>query len=207
MTKSKLAGPAHRDFVDRLRERVGLVQRREPENISVAQAAKSMGIPETTLRSTLEGRYPRSEAYWRALRTYCRVDLDWLICGLGEPPEPVREGHRRESILVVDNDRHKRELIKMSLQDYSIDLAWNLKEALELMRRQAYDLVITGDGLDWNDEALNLFKRKKSRPRLVLIANDSLHLYSPCRTMADGIVAGSIMAEEIIKVVTDQLDQ
>ncbi len=207
MTKRSLATSAHEDFIDRLRERMGVIQRRRPDNISVAQAAKSMGVPETTLRSTLEGRYPRSEAYWRALRTYCRVDLDWLICGLGEPPEPVREDNVKESILVVDNDRHKRELIKMSLQNYSIDLAWTLQEAIELMRRQPYDLVITGDGLEWTDEALRLDRRKKSRPRLVLIANDSLHLYSPCRTMADGIVAGSIMADEIIKVVADQLSQ
>lgn len=207
MQKRNPSGPPHDDFVERLRERMGLVQRKSPDNISVARAAKSMGVPETTLRSTLEGRYPRSEAYWRALRTYCQVDLDWLICGLGEPPVPAGEEARRESILVVDNDRHKRELIKLSLQDYSLDLAWTLKEALELMRRQAYDLVITGDGLDWTDEALDLFKRKKSRPRLVLIANDSRHLFSPCRNMADGIVAGSIMAEEIIRVVSDQLNQ
>jgi len=207
MPKKDLARTAHEEFVGRLRERMAEVQQKDPDSVSVAQAAKQMGVPETTLRSTLEGRYPRTEAYWRALRTYCRADLDWLICGLGEPPERDRSLVFQESILVVDNDRHKRELIKMSLQNYSIDLAWSLREAVELMRHQAYDLVITGEGLDWTEEALNLFRRKKSRPRLVVIANEAPQNVSPCRTMADGIVAGSLMADSIIKIVTDQLSQ
>ncbi len=205
MSKQSSAGTPHQEFINRLRERMGTVQERHPEAISVAQAAKIMGIPETTLRSTLEGRYPRTEAYWRALRTYCRVDLDWLICGLGEPPENARSERGRESILVVDNDRHKRELLKMCLQNYSIDLAWSVAEAVELIRRQIYDLIIAGDEMEWTEEALDIFRRRKNRPRLVLIANNDLRGYSPCTTIADGIVAGSLVAEEIIKVVNDQL--
>ena len=207
MPNKSQAGAAHQDFIKRLRERMGAVQQRRPEAISVAQAAKIMGVPETTLRSTLEGRYPRTEAYWRALRTYCRADLDWLICGLGEPPDNGRDEKSRESILVVDNDRHKRELIKMSLQDYRIELAWSVAEAVELIRRQSYDLIITGDELELTEEALDLFRRRKNRPRLVLISNDAIRDYSPCTTIADGIVAGSLMAEEIIKVVGEQLRQ
>ncbi len=207
MSKRGLANTTHEDFINRLRERMGVVQKRRPDSISVAQAAKNMGVPETTLRSTLEGRYPRTEAYWRALRTYCRTDLEWLICGLGEPPELACEELSREIILVVDNDRYKRELIKMSLREYRIDLAWTLQEALDLMRRQTYDLVITGEGLEWTEEALNLFKRTKSRPRLVLISNDKGRCHSPSKMMADDIVAGSLMADEIIKVVSDQLRQ
>lgn len=74
-------------FVKRLRICIGTVQGVHPKKINVAQAARDIGVPETTLHSTLKGMFPRTLPYWCTLQNYCGVSLDWLICGIGEGPE------------------------------------------------------------------------------------------------------------------------
>ena len=78
----------NKKFAKRLRVCIGAVQGVHPGKINISEAARGMGIPETTLHATLSGCFPRTADYWLTIRKYCRVSLDWLICGIGEgPPE------------------------------------------------------------------------------------------------------------------------
>ena len=82
----------NRKFSERLRICIGAVQGVHPSKINISEAARVMGVPETTLHATLKGCFPRTAAYWSVIRKYCQVSLDWLICGIGEGP--IETGNR-----------------------------------------------------------------------------------------------------------------
>ena len=94
------------NFAERLRLRIGMIQGVHPDKINVAEAAREMGVSATSLWSTLRGAFPRSEEYWIALKNYCRVNLDWLICGI------FKEDDNKKGQALFD---HEREALTDSL--------------------------------------------------------------------------------------------
>ena len=103
-------GMEYVEFTTRVRQSIAANQGLDVENISLSKAAKDIDVPETTLRSTLDGHFPRSEEYWRKLRNYCQGSLDWLICGQGEGPGQERS---RGYILVIEDDLDRLGLIRL----------------------------------------------------------------------------------------------
>lgn len=194
-----------KEFARRLRERIAVVQGREPDKISVAEAARELGIPETTLRSTLEGRFPRTNGYMDKIRTYCQASLDWLFLGLGEPPEDKPGQPVKEAILVVESDLDKLRLIKMTLQGYRVEQVKSAKEAVLLMRQRHYDLILGGQDLASTAETAALLSKLKKRPRLIVLASSSPESNHPCHHLADEILVGPPQAGEIGKAVDRQL--
>lgn len=194
----------HSEFVGRLRTRIAHFQGTDTDKISIARAAKDIGIPETTLRSTLQGRCPRSEDYWRKLRLYTRGSLDWLICGLGEPPmddntRPV------ERVLVVENDIHRLTLIRMALKGLAVDSARTEREASLMITENSYDLIMSGPEVDWPDEALINLKRDRSRPKLILLADPVPNGQHPFGLIADHTCRQPLEAQRITDLVHDHL--
>lgn len=195
----------HLDFTTRLRQRIAAVQGTTPDKISISTAAKEIDIPETTLRSTLEGRYPRTESYWRKLRTYTQTTLDWLICALGDPPEDDPTRPAKDNILVVENDLDRLYLIKEALKDYRLDMARSPDEAILLMKQWSYDLVLGGETLADTPEAIRLLVKLRNRPRLVLVSGEPLEETDPFRKIADSMMSWPLVPSDIAIAVESQL--
>jgi|GEM_PF-5293292 len=192
-------------FVERLRQQIANRQKTDPAKISVAQAAKDLRVPETTLRSTLEGRFPRHPDYWRKLRAYCRSNLDWLICGLGPPPDQPEGGRPRERILVVEQDLDRVNLIRMALKGFNLEIARRPEEAALLIAHNLYDLILAGAETCWSEEELSLLRRQRARPRLVLLAGDVPASEHPFGRLADETIGEPLEAARIVALVREQL--
>lgn len=195
----------HQEFVERLRGRIAAQQGRSVRKISISQAAKEMEVPETTLRSTLEGRYPRTETYWRALRVYCDVDLDWLICGLGPSPEEKAREKAAKRILVVEKDLDRLGLLRLALKDYLVDVARSAPEALRQLDERSYDLVLAGDVLAGNQEAVRSLNRLRRQPKLILVGSDSGGQGSSGRFRPDLTLKEPLEADRVARSVASQL--
>jgi len=195
----------HREFVERLRGRIAAQQGRPVRKISISQAAREMEVPETTLRSTLEGRYPRTETYWRALRVYCGVDLDWLICGLGPSPEEKGREKIKKKILVVEKDLDKLGLLRLALRDYLVDVARSAPEALRQLGERPYDLILAGEVLTESPEAVELLLRLRHQPRLILVTSDTGDPALARLLKPDLTLEGPLEAERVTRSVATQL--
>lgn len=195
----------HSEFVARLKSRIAQFQKTEVENISIAQAAKDIGIPETTLRSTLQGRCPRSEDYWMKLRIYTKYSLDWLICGLGEAPTETDPETQPERILVVEKDRHRLSLIKMALKGLHIDSALSPAEAALMIHENSYDLILSGPDISWPEGLLSLLRRRRTRPRVILLTQPGRENEHPLAALADQTFFEPLVADKISTMVMDHL--
>ena len=175
-----------------------------------------MGVPETTVRSTLEGRCPGSPDYWRKWKAYLRCDLDWLICGQGKnpSPQPPQPPQKREfSILIVEQDLETSKLLSkccalasrnMPLRRPRIELAMTMTEAALMVKSNQYDLILTGTRLDWNEEVMGLVKQARLRPRLAVVATNG----APASRRLTGLVDQSLQrlsTSRVIEMVEEQL--
>ncbi len=195
------------EFVKRLRRRIAVNQGTDEGKISVARAASDIDVPETTLRSTLEGCFPRTEGYWRKLRTHCQATLDWLICGLGEGPENHLLGRPTARILVVEGDLIKLSLIKMALMGFQVEVACTPREAAVLISQNAYDLILAGDAAGWTEEGLSLLHRQRARPRLVFLVSDAPWETHPFGRIADQVISEPLVAERITNLIKEELSR
>ena len=194
----------HADFVTRLQQRIAAIQSTDVDHNSVAQAAKELDVPETTLRSTLEGCYPRSEDYWRKLRTYCQSPLDWLICGVGQVPE--EELQTAERVLIVEKDLDKICLLRMALKGLLVEVAMTDREATLLVSQNTYDMIICGEEVPWSEECLATLTQCRIRPRLVVLTDDQPNLDRPICKLSDHTISNPLSAQGISELVKDQLD-
>lgn len=70
--------------------------------------------------------------YLLKAKLYLNVSIDFIV------------GYKMAKILVVEDEKHQRELYVMELQDegYEVDEAENGKQAVDLVKKNKYDLVV-----------------------------------------------------------------
>jgi excisionase family DNA binding protein len=115
------------------------VPAREPDWLTLGQAAKFLGVAQSTIRKWSDlGRVP---AFYTpgGHRRYRRSDLEAFISSSG--PGGMRAG---PLVLVVDDDQAVRGLVRMQLElaGYQVREAERAEEALAAIELQAPDLVL-----------------------------------------------------------------
>lgn len=115
----------------------------EPDWLTLGQAAKYLGMAQSTIRKWSDsGRLP---AFYTpgGHRRYRRADLDRFLerGGAALPRRP--EGARR-LILIVDDDERLREFIRVNLEmeGYAVREAGSAEEGLEVLEEEPPDLIL-----------------------------------------------------------------
>ena len=113
---------------------------REPEWMTLGQAAKYLGVAQSTIRKWSDvGRVP---AFYTpgGHRRYRRADLDLFLERSG-PNARGREGPR---VLVVDDDPQVRELVRVNLEleGYTVREAGSADEGMQALAEAAPDLIL-----------------------------------------------------------------
>ena len=113
--------------------------RREPEWMTLGQAAKFLGVAQSTLRTWSDhGRVPTFYTPGRH-RRYRRGDLETFL---------VRSGPGRQqggpAVLVVDDDAGMRELVRLQLEreGYSVQEAASAAEGLASIEARKPELIL-----------------------------------------------------------------
>jgi len=115
----------------------------EPDWLTLGQAAKYLGVAQSTIRKWSDGG--RLPAFYTpgGHRRYRRADLDEFLSqsGGGAPPR-VREGRRR--ILIVDDDDRLREFVRVNLEmeGYSVVEAADAEQGLAALDEEPPDLIL-----------------------------------------------------------------
>ena len=156
-------------FLERLKIAIATQQGVSVDEINISVAAREMRIPETTLRSTLVGRFPASEEYWRKLQVYTTANLDWLICGVGTAPDC--EDEKKLNILAVTRSLVFSQILKMDLRDYNVDRVFTPKEALFRIKQRTYHVVLLFDEIRWKESEIEELERLKNRPEVLFFQN------------------------------------
>ena len=114
-------------------------------------------------------------------------------------------------ILVVDDDRTTRHLLALQLRGagYSVTQAGNGKQALERVRRQAFDLVLLDVWMPGMDglELLTRLRDEPSRPRVVVMTADdaSETLLHAIRQRAYRFLSKPVEPKQLLEVVRSVL--
>jgi excisionase family DNA binding protein len=113
---------------------------REPEWLTLGQAAKYLGVAQSTIRKWSDvGRVP---AFYTpgGHRRYRRSDLDTFLERSG-PGGKDREG---PVVLVVDDDPAVREVVRANLvfEGYTVHEAGSAEEGLRLLDEEPPDLIL-----------------------------------------------------------------
>jgi DNA-binding NtrC family response regulator len=88
---------------------------------------------------------------------------------------------RHQSILIVDDEEIIRDLLAEILEDYSVSLARDGREAIEKLKEQRFDLVITDLRMPnvSGEEVVKFARESHSGQRVIVIsAYSSLHTAS-----------------------------
>jgi CheY-like chemotaxis protein/anti-sigma regulatory factor (Ser/Thr protein kinase) len=114
-------------------------------------------------------------------------------------------------ILVVDDDRTTRHLLALQLRGagYTVTQAGNGKQALERVRRQAFDLVLLDVWMPGMDglELLARLRDQPSRPRVVVMTADdaSQTLLTAIRERAYRFLSKPVEPKHLIEIVRSVL--
>jgi excisionase family DNA binding protein len=112
----------------------------EPDWLTLGQAAKYLGVAQSTIRKwSDQGRVP---AFYTpgGHRRYRRGDLDAFL----ERSGPNSAAHAGPVVLIVDDDPRLREYIRVNLEmeGYSVREAGNAEEGLRVLEESTPDLVL-----------------------------------------------------------------
>jgi excisionase family DNA binding protein len=108
---------------------------------TVYRLIKAGKIP--AVRVGRQWRFRKSDIdEWLARQTAAASDVSVQSAGDSTSLKPANDRHR---VLVVDDEANIRDLLKkaLALADYDVDIAPDGQEALEYMKRNAYNLLIT----------------------------------------------------------------
>ena len=113
--------------------------RREPEWMTLGQAAKFLGVAQSTIRKwSDQGRVP---AFYTpgGHRRYRRGDLESFLARSG----PGRQ-HSGPTVLLVDDDNRMRELVRLELEreGYDVQEAASADEGLESIENRKPELIL-----------------------------------------------------------------
>jgi excisionase family DNA binding protein len=112
----------------------------EPDWLTLGQAAKYLGVAQSTIRKwSDQGRVP---AFYTpgGHRRYKRADLDSFLERSG-PGAAAQEG---PVVLIVDDDERVREYVRVNLEmeGYAVREAGNAEEGLRVLEESTPDLVL-----------------------------------------------------------------
>ena len=112
----------------------------EPDWLTLGQAAKYLGVAQSTIRKwSDQGRVP---AFYTpgGHRRYRRGDLDAFL----ERSGPNAAAHSGPVVLIVDDDERLREYVRVNLEmeGYSVREAGNADEGLRVLEESTPDLVL-----------------------------------------------------------------
>jgi excisionase family DNA binding protein len=112
----------------------------EPDWLTLGQAAKFLGVAQSTIRKWSDQR--RLPAFYTpgGHRRYRRSDLDAFLERSGAGPRTT-EG---PLVLIVDDDERLREFVRVSLEmeGYTVREAASAQEGLDALEEQSPDLVL-----------------------------------------------------------------
>ena len=113
---------------------------REPEWLTLGQAAKYLGVAQSTIRKWSDvGRVP---AFYTpgGHRRYRRSDLDTFL----ERSGPGGKGREGPVVLVVDDDPAVREVVRanLELEGYTVHEAGSAEEGMRLLDAEPPDLIL-----------------------------------------------------------------
>ncbi len=113
---------------------------REPEWLTVGQAAKYLGVAQSTIRKWSDlGRVP---AFYTpgGHRRYRRSDLDAFL----ERSRPGGRGKEGPVVLVVDDDPRVREMVRVNLEleGYSVREAGSAEEGMAVLEDEEPNLIL-----------------------------------------------------------------
>jgi excisionase family DNA binding protein len=113
--------------------------RREPEWLTLGQAAKFLGVAQSTIRKWSDhGRVPTFYTPG-GHRRYRRGDLETFLARSG--PGRVQAG---PPVLLVDDDERMRELVRLELEreGYDVQEAGSAEEGMDAIEARKPDLVL-----------------------------------------------------------------
>src|ERR671935_639085 len=115
----------------------------EPDWLTLGQAAKYLGVAQSTIRKwSDQGRVP---AFYTpgGHRRYRRSDLDRFL-ERGGASVPSRHGEGRRLILIVDDDPRLREFVRVNLEmeGYAVREAASADEGLAALEQEPPDLIL-----------------------------------------------------------------
>ena len=113
---------------------------REPEWLTLGQAAKYLGVAQSTIRKWSDvGKVP---AFYTpgGHRRFRRSDLDVFL----ERSGPGGKSKDGPTVLVVDDDPHVRELVRINLEleGYSVLEASSAEEGMEALEAEVPDMIL-----------------------------------------------------------------
>ncbi len=113
----------------------------EPDWLTLGQAAKFLGVAQSTIRKWSDQR--RLPAFYTpgGHRRYRRGDLDAFLERSGAGARPAESG---PLVLIVDDDDKLREFVRVNLEmeGYTVREAASAREGLEALEEQSPDLVL-----------------------------------------------------------------
>jgi excisionase family DNA binding protein len=113
----------------------------EPDWLTLGQAAKYLGVAQSTIRKWSDQR--RLPAFYTpgGHRRYRRGDLDAFLERSGAGARPTEGG---PLVLIVDDDDKLREFVRVNLEmeGYQVREAASAREGLEALEEQSPDLVL-----------------------------------------------------------------
>ncbi len=115
--------------------------RRDPEWLTLGQAARFVGVAQSTMRKwSDQGRVP---AFYTpgGHRRYRRADLESFLDRSGGPAGRTREG---PVVLIVDDDAQVREVVRVALvlEGYSVREAAGAEEGMAAVEQGRPDLIL-----------------------------------------------------------------
>src|SRR5438093_8299213 len=114
----------------------------EPDWLTLGQAAKYLGMPQSTIRTWSDtGRLP---AFYTpgGHRRYRKSDLDEFVAEGGKVTP--RRGNGRRLMLIVDDDDKLREFVRVNLEmeGYSVREASSADDGLQALDEEPPDLIL-----------------------------------------------------------------
>jgi excisionase family DNA binding protein len=112
----------------------------DPEWLTLGQAAKYLGVAQSTIRKWSDnGRVPAFYTPGRH-RRYRRADLDRFL----ESSTPAAGGGGGPVVLIVDDDERLREYVRVNLEmeGYTVREAGNAEDGLRVLEESTPDLVL-----------------------------------------------------------------
>ena len=112
----------------------------DPEWLTLGQAAKYLGVAQSTIRKWSDQGRVRAFYTPGGHRRYRRRDLDDFLDRSGRSGEPAE----RPLVLVVDDDERLREYVRVNLEmdGYAVREAGSAEEGLAVLEESSPDLIL-----------------------------------------------------------------